>query len=290
MKKIRITGVPEHFNYPWLQVVAEQPLHENGITLEWINESKGSGAMCKSLREGETDIAVLLTESFIADVIAGNTAKIIGLHVASPLVWGIHVGVNSPAQHVKDLAESPFLISRPGSGSQLMAFVLAEREGWNKENLDFIQINNLDGAREAYKDGKEGIFLWEKFMTKPLVDAGEFKRLGEVPSPWPCFVIVATQTVLDEHPLEVSLIREAVYQKNLALKQSSHAISQLSKTYDLQQEDVQEWLDQTVWATEGNLEKAMLNKTMNLLFDLGIIKNKVSEKDLVSETHVTLLE
>jgi ABC-type nitrate/sulfonate/bicarbonate transport system substrate-binding protein len=289
MKKIRITGVPEHFNYPWLQIVAEQPLHEYGINVEWINESKGSGAMCKSLREGETDIAILLTESFISDAISGNTAKIIGLHVESPLVWGIHVAAAATAQHVNELSKSPFLISRPGSGSQLMAYVLAEREGWAKENLEFIQINNLEGAREAYNSGEKGIFLWEKFMTKPLVDSGEFKRLGEIPSPWPCFVMVANKALLEENPLEVLLLREAVYQKNMALKQSSHAISQLSKTYDLQQEDVKEWLNQTTWATEGKIEKAMLNKTMQALFDLGIIKHKIPATDLVSETHVELL-
>jgi ABC-type nitrate/sulfonate/bicarbonate transport system substrate-binding protein len=289
MKKIRITGVPEHFNYPWLQVIAEQPLHDNGISLEWINESRGSGAMCKSIREGETDVAILLTESFIADAIAGNSAKIIGLHVESPLIWGIHVAAATPAEQLHELSNSPFLISRPGSGSQLMAYVLAEREGWAKEKLEFIQINNLEGAREAFKSGKEGIFLWEKFMTKPLVDSAEFKRIGEVPSPWPCFVIVASQALLAEHPLEISLLREAVYQKNMALKQSSHAISQLSKVYELQPEDVKEWLDHTVWATEGKIKKGLLSKTMNLLFNLGIIKSKASETDLVSETHVNLL-
>ena len=58
MKKLTITGVPEHFNYPWLQVIEKQPFLTKGIQLEWIDEPKGSGAMNKSLREGTTDLAI----------------------------------------------------------------------------------------------------------------------------------------------------------------------------------------------------------------------------------------
>jgi len=91
MQKIRIMGVPEHFNYPWLQVIKQQPFLDEGVELLWQEESRGSGAMNKALREGITEIALVLTESFIKDRNEGNPSKIIGLHIASPLNWGIHL-------------------------------------------------------------------------------------------------------------------------------------------------------------------------------------------------------
>jgi ABC-type nitrate/sulfonate/bicarbonate transport system substrate-binding protein len=289
MKKIRITGVPEHFNFPWIQVVGEQPLHNQGITLEWINEPRGSGAMCKALREDETDLAILLTESFIKDATEGNTAKCIGLHVATPLIWGIHVAATSPFQNLKDFSEKHFFISRQGSGSHLMAFVLAQREGWKIEDLVFEQIVNLDGALNAFGSGSKGIFLWEKFMTKPFVDEGKLRRIGEIPSPWPCFSIVASKAVLEKYPLEILLLREEVYKKSRALKHSEFAIAQLAEAYQLQAGDVKEWLSQTDWAYEGGIAKEMLEKTMDLLLDLGIIDKTIPASSLVNPAYVKLI-
>jgi hypothetical protein len=43
------------------------------------------------LRDGETDIAVILTEGIVKDIVAGNPSKIVQVYVESPLIWGIHV-------------------------------------------------------------------------------------------------------------------------------------------------------------------------------------------------------
>ena len=40
--------------------------------------------------------------------------------------------------------------------------------------------------------------MWEKFTTKPLVDSGEWRRVGECVTPWPCFVVAATNTALEK--------------------------------------------------------------------------------------------
>ncbi|MEP1085235.1 MAG: ABC transporter substrate-binding protein, partial [Algoriphagus sp.] len=65
MKTLRITGVPEHFNFPWKKIIAQQPFEKNGILLQWTDESRGSGQMNKDLREDKTDIALVLTESYL---------------------------------------------------------------------------------------------------------------------------------------------------------------------------------------------------------------------------------
>src|SRR5690554_5916864 len=112
MDKIKIVGVPEHFNYPWISTVEEQPLLKEGVVLQWDNEPKGSGAMNKAIREGEADLAIILTESFIKDRIEGNTGSVIGYHVRSPLIWGIHISANFRIDEIDPLKNAPFLISR----------------------------------------------------------------------------------------------------------------------------------------------------------------------------------
>ncbi|QDH79983.1 ABC transporter substrate-binding protein [Echinicola soli] len=289
MKTIKITGVPEHFNFPWLKLIEEQPLVDAGYTLEWKDESKGSGAMNLALKEEKTDIAIILTESFIKDKIEGNPGKIIGYHVLSPLNWGIHVPAQSSAQTISDLQTAPFLISRYGSGSHLMTYLLAKKNDWNPETLQFDVVGNMDGALEAFADHQPKGFLWEKFTTKPLVDAGHFRRIAEIPTPWPCFVIVAHEKLLKDHSAIIPDLLSKLYAQSKTLKAVPQLPALLSKTYNLQETDIQEWLKQTSWATKPEMEKATLEKTMDILKELGLIDTLVPVESLVATEMVNLV-
>jgi hypothetical protein len=288
MKTITITGVPEHFNFPWLQVIKRQPFLEQGIQLEWIDEPKGSGAMNKSLREGSTDLAVVLTESFIKDKIEGNPALIIGLHVDSPLIWGIHGSGKSEIKDISELGHGDFVISRYGSGSHLMAFLLAKREAWDMESLDFEVVGDLEGAKEALQDEIHKLFLWEKFMTKPFVDNGCFNRIGEIPTPWPCFVIVANPSILADSHEVIRTLRDFVYLESISLINSPEYPQLLSETYKIQIDDIKAWLGQTKWANSGMISKDMIQETMEILKDLNLIENMLNPEELVFKPLVGL--
>ncbi|GGF29967.1 substrate-binding domain-containing protein [Echinicola rosea] len=289
MKTIKITGVPEHFNFPWLKLIEEQPLADAGYTMEWKDESKGSGAMNKALREEETDIAIVLTESFIKDKTEGNPGKIIGYHVLSPLNWGIHVPAKSPVKTIHDLQNAPFLISRYGSGSHLMTYLLAKKNNWSPQTLQFDVVGNMDGALEAFADHQPKGFLWEKFTTKPLVDAGHFRRIDEIPTPWPCFVIVAHEKLIKEQPHILPKLLSALYAESKTLKANTQLPTLLSKAYHLQETDIIEWLAQTTWSTKPEVEKATLEKTMAILKELGLIDTEVPVESLVATEMVQLV-
>lgn len=284
MTTISIMGVPEHFNFPWTEVINEQPFANKGIELVWKDESKGSGAMNKAVREGEADLAIILTESFIKDKIEGNPGKIIGWHVKSPLVWGIHVSAKTKANTIQEIENAPFLISRYGSGSHLMAYVLAEREGWKKEALSFEVVGNMDGAKKVFLgEDVPKIFLWEKFTTKPLVDEGIFKRIGEIPTPWPCFVIVASEKILNESRSVVKSLQHLVYEKSKELIADPQTPERIASKYGIQLEDIKEWIKQTTWAQNSTIEALDLENTMNTLKELNLIKNKIKPTLLVDE-------
>jgi ABC-type nitrate/sulfonate/bicarbonate transport system substrate-binding protein len=288
MKKITVTGVPEHFNFPWLQVVEKQPFLDEGIQLVWKNEPKGSGAMNKSLRDGETDIAIVLTESFIKDKTEGNPALMIGFHIESPLIWGIHGSVRSEIDDISQLGHGDFVISRYGSGSHLMAFLLAKREGWNLDNIDFEVVGDLEGAQEALQDEIHKLFLWEKYTTKPLVDRGIFKRIGEIPTPWPCFVIVANPTVLKQHAAIIGKLRDMVYLQSIENLQKTEFPLLLSEKYKIKLEDIKAWLLQTSWAKDERISKKVLEESMESLKDLGLIQKKIKAEDLIFKSLAAL--
>lgn len=288
MDKIRIIGVPEHFNFPWVKSVEEQPLRGQGILLEWADEPKGSGAMNNAIRTGEADLAIILTESFIKDRIEGNPGRIIGFHVRTPLIWGIHVSSQFKDKSLKQLVDVPFVISRYGSGSHLMAFLLARKMGWNTDELQFEVVGDLEGAKRALDDADPKIFLWEKYMTKPLVDQGTFFRVGEIPTPWPCFVIVASPDALEKYPEQLKTLRNFVYQKSAALVQTDTLPMLLSEKYGILEQDIQAWLSQTQWATEEEVSSGALEATMEMLDSLGLIKGAMPVEELVDQNFVRL--
>ena len=103
MVKITIGGVPEHFNLPWHLAIDEGLFEDNGIGLKWQDFPGGTGAMCNALRDDTIDVAVILTEGIIKDIIDGNPSKIVQTYVQTPLHWGVHVASNSTYKSIDDL-------------------------------------------------------------------------------------------------------------------------------------------------------------------------------------------
>ncbi|MBC8755078.1 ABC transporter substrate-binding protein [Kordia sp. YSTF-M3] len=273
MKKINIGGVPEHFNLAWYLTLKERAYEKEGISLRWKDYPGGTGAMCKALRSEKIDIAVILTEGIIKDIIDGNPSKIVQTFVQSPLIWGIHVAADSTYNTINDLKGTDAAISRYGSGSHLMAYINAENNGWDTDNLGFEVINNLEGAIDGLNKGKGDYFMWEHFTTKPLVDQGIFRRVDDCPTPWPCFVIAVRNELLAEDEETVKTILRIINEMTSDLKQIPEIDQMIATRYEQQLEDVQKWLSLTEWSQELIDEKT-ITKVQDKLLSLAIIPEK----------------
>jgi len=182
MKEVKIIGVPEHFNLPWQLAMASGAFKQAGIDLQWSDIPEGTGKMCQMLRDKEADIAVILTEGIVKDITNGNPSSIVQVYIESPLIWGIHVAAHSNYHTLADLEHTKVAISRYGSGSHLMAYINAKNENWNTETLQFEIVHTIEGAVVALSHGTADYFMWEHFMTKPLVDKGVFRRVADCPT------------------------------------------------------------------------------------------------------------
>ena len=280
MKTIKIAGVPEHFNLPWHLCIENGEFEEVGIDLQWTDVPEGTGKMCQLLRDNETDIAVILTEGIVKDIVGGNPSSIVQTYVESPLIWGIHVAAESQHQTLSDLENTKVAISRYGSGSHLMAYVNAQNQQWNTENLQFEVVNTIDGAVEALTHGKADYFMWERFMTKPLVDKGIFRKVADCPTPWPCFVIAVRNEFLEHNRQTVALMLEIINNTTIEFKEIPSIDRTLATKYNQKLEDIQTWLSLTKWAQKP-LEEKVLNKIQNQLFDLKIIEKKGTFAEIV---------
>lgn len=273
--KFKVGGVPEHFNLPWRKAIEENRFSKQSIELNWEDYHGGTGAMTKALREGDLDIAILLTEGIIADIHRGNPSKIVQFYVKSPLRWGVHVGAKSKYKSIEDLKNSRAAISRFGSGSHLMAYVNADDRQWDLNQQKFVVVKNLDGGRSALTQGEADYFLWEKFTTKPFVDNGEFRILGECPTPWPSFVIAVRDEVLINHPEKIEFILNTIKASCKRVKASTNSITEIAERYKLKEEDVAVWFSETEWAYEGDVCEETIDKVQDRLLTLEIIDAKM---------------
>ncbi|KAA3619186.1 MAG: ABC transporter substrate-binding protein [Flavobacterium sp.] len=282
MKKFLIGGVPEHFNLPWYLTLRDKSYTKEGINLRWKDFFGGTGAMATALREKEIDMAVILTEGIIRDICNGNDCSIVQVFVASPLIWGIHVAKESSYQNVSDLKGKTAAISRYGSGSHLMAFVNAENQGWDPFNdLKFEVIRNLEGALEAIPKGDGDYFMWEKFTTKPYVDNGPFRSVGECPTPWPCFVIAVRNDVLENETEAIQKILEIINKTTADFKDIPGIAQMIANRYDQKIEDVREWLSLTEWSQE-NLSFAQVEQIQQKLKHLELIEEIVPPEKILA--------
>ncbi len=159
MARLRIGFVPEHFSTP----LAFAQRHYD-LNADLIPEPLGTGALTARLKADTgtpkpLDVAIGLTEGFVADLGKAKTEGkdmgygLAGTYVESPLCWAIVTGrlsmtkmaerpsfanTSDPSvgakrdglDSVADLKGTRVGVSRIGSGSYVMSYVLADQNGW----------------------------------------------------------------------------------------------------------------------------------------------------------------
>ena len=281
MRVIRVGGVEEPFNLPWLLAFEDDAFAPLGIEVTFTNYAGGTGALVGALEDRMIDLATVLTEGGVTAIARGSKIKLHSSFTATPLRWGIHVSSKADQKKVAELKGKKFAISRFGSGSELMAYVLADEQDWKLKDSQFVVVGGIDGAAEALPKRKAHIFLWERFVTAPLVKKGIFKRIGELPTPWPAFYTAARPGLLDSDRTLVNTITETVLAYGAALKRDpERAIDLIVDRYGMGRRDARTWLDGVEWPATVDVDHEVLSAVMMRMADLGRIDGPVPLTDL----------
>lgn len=272
---LRIAGVPEPFNLPWQLALERRAFVRAKIELKWRTVPEGTGRMCELLRKGETDLAVLVTEGAVKDILSGNPGRIISPFVDTPLTWGVHVGAHTTLRTPEDLQGVPFAISRFNSGSHLMSLAYAKARGWEPTEKDFIIVNDLAGAVKRLQEPEPAVFLWEKFMTASHVHAEIFRRVDEYRPSWPCFVVVARNEVLEEQGNAVQRLLKVVRDQARGLMEKKSAPDMIAQRYGMTAADAKEWFASVRWNVDGKMGPAQLSPVHEALARSGSLDQPV---------------
>ncbi|KAG8932288.1 hypothetical protein FRC02_001359 [Tulasnella sp. 418] len=269
---LRIGYVREHFACPLLQYAE----NDGGKSFTLVECPGGTGQLIAALANDEVDLVIALTDGLIAGIAKGSEYRLVGSYVTSPLNWAVVTGKNSSYQSIRDLHGTTIGISRRGSGSELMAKLMALQQGWKPEELEFKVCNNLAALKEAVNDGSASAFLWEWFTTKPSVDAGEVRFIGSVPTPWPSWHIAAhtskqrapTDAVIDFVATLSSYVRDFDSQESRRTKD----VEYIRKNFGYPEEDINEWLKTVSYPRDCTaIDGSVIQKTLDTLKTTGVI-------------------
>ncbi len=266
--KLRIGGVPEHFNYLWHMSSTREAFRNAGFYYEWTDYPGGSAAMAAALESGEIDIAIMLSEGAIAAIESGKPLCIEFPFVTSPLNWGIFTGAQQT--DLPKLSEAIFAISRRHSGSHLMALFLAQKEGQALTVNNFLVTQDLAGAKAALQSGQAHYFLWEQYMTRPLVREGIFRQVGNLVAPWPAFVFARKR---DMKNFEKDAFLQALNNSiaSFILWPREEIVDWLREKFHISEEDAVQWLAEVKyyngndWWQESILAAAMIMQAKGII-------------------------
>jgi len=272
MNRIRVCGVPEHFNEVWQIGIEKNLFSKENIDLEWISVREGTGAMINKLKSNETDLIVALTEGLINEISCHSSICLIGTYVQSPLLWSISTSIDSNFNSIEDLKGKTFGISRFQSGSHLMSCVLASQYGWKQSDIQFNVENNFDNLRNSVNEHRTDAFMWEYFMQKPFYDRKQIKPIGEIVTPWPCFLIASTKQFVEQEinsldKLFIVLQQSAEYFRS----NSKESIERISSKYHLTIDDATKWFNQVHIQPTRSITQSTIETTLDALQTANIL-------------------
>ena len=236
--------------------------------------------MMGAVANDEVDLAIVLAEGCIQSLTSGTAAKIVKTFVASPLIWGIHTPAKSRVQSLEQMQGKRYAISRFGSGSHLMAIVDADLRGWPTADLSFVVVKNLEGARQALAANEADIFFWEKYTTNPFVENGEFRRIGERLTPWPAFVVCASDKAIAQRGDAIARLLNQVNKLCRQLTESPEdTINQISQRYKLPVDQTAAWFETLQWSFDWEMDTDKFLAAVKYLQSLDLIEGQHAQRD-----------
>jgi len=270
---LRIGYVREHFSSPLLQF-AEQ---DGGKTFVLVECPSGTGQLISRLTNDEIDVAIALTDPLISGISKGSTAyKLVGSYVNTPLNWAVITGTKSKYQSISDLQNTTLGISRLGSGSQTMAYVMALQQGWPTEKLEFKINNDIRGLIDSVNDDSTSAFMWEWFTTKPFVDAGEARFIGSVPTPWPSWLIAAHPTRATTDALSTFITDLSGYVRAFDSEENRKTadVEFIKAKFGYPEEDIRAWLKTVAYPQDcAAIPTSVITDTLSVLEKAGFVKS-----------------
>lgn len=167
-----------------------------------------------------------------------------------------------------------------------MAYVLADQQNWlapQTEPFSIVPSGAFAALRQAVRQQPTSadFFMWEHFTTKAYWDNGELKRVGEIYTPWPSWMIAARDPTDAALQTLAEKLNSGV---QYYLDHESEAVKHITSTMEYSEEDAREWMKTVKFTGDvRGVDPGVVDKTVGILKKAGVLDEKAGEgADLVA--------
>jgi hypothetical protein len=143
----------------------------------------------------------------------------------------------------------------------------------------FVVVHHLDDGIKSLSEDCD-YFYWEKWMTQPFVDQGLVKKVGEFSAPWSGFLVVATQSCIDQNSHILLKIIEMIQEQVKLFIADDQSPSIIEKKFHLNIVEAKEWIGQQRWNLNHDISRLGLQNAHAALTQIGIDMSQVRLEDL----------
>lgn len=199
-----------------------------------------------------------------------------------PPGWAISTGADRPDIASTDALEGRVIgVSRIGSGSFVMGYVLADQKGWPasptaKEPYSSVAVlDNFKNLRDAVNSRRADFFMWEHFTSKKYYDSGEIRRVGEIYTPWPSWMIVASTKLTQGGHLDAR-VQDLFTKLDAGVAHfnahNDEAVDFIAANLDYSKADATEWLKTVKFPpATGGVNMDVVNHCVSILRKAGVL-------------------
>lgn len=168
-----------------------------------------------------------------------------------------------------------------------MSFVLAQQKGWLRSDgsdpFEFVVLDNFKNLRDAVNSGEADAFMWEHFTSKKFYDSGEIKRIGEIYTPWPSWLITAHSDLLptSEGDAESGDPRLPAFLDGVNQgiehfkKEPEESIEWITENFDYSGEDASSWMEGVQFVDDvRGVEESLVEKVVDILKSAGVVADE----------------
>ena len=161
-----------------------------------------------------------------------------------------------------------------------MSYVLADQHNWLSPNsstdpFEILPIGDFAALRKSVNDSTADFFMWEHFTTNKYWQNGELKRIGEIYTPWPSWMIAARD------PKDKRL-EEMAKSINAGVKyfgeNPEEAVEHITGHMHYSEQDAREWMRTVRFAGDvRGVDPGVVRETVAVLQKAGVLGQDAGE-------------
>lgn len=261
---------------------------DEGLDVE-ITPYNGAVTSVRALLSRDADIVMTGGDTAFLAQANGAPIKII----SSPVSKGTDsVVADKSVESFKDLAGKQYAIANPGDTSHVTAKLLADRNGIGQDAIDFVAIGGPADRARALLSNKVQASTMTILILQPILDAidkGDVKVLTTLAKEFPdlplAYNITRDDVVKDQGPMLQKFLKAEIKGYRWAAQNPEPAATIAEKyikevPHDLMTRGFKGLVDLGVYGLDGGLTSEGVDRTQQLLVDLGALKRTVPAADV----------